>query len=141
MQTRTDLLYLAAHLDELAGPFVGGWVCIERHRRPWRAQTLSDVTEETFTTVSGHEYDRESGKSRFESKDTCLRPLTPERLEYLMVLEALKAAEKLKIGSLKNELWQELIPAAYLILGVSEKLRAAEQNKAEQSRAEQSKAS
>ena len=127
MQTRTDFLYLAAHLDELAGPFAGGWVCIERHQRPWRAQTLSGVTENTLTTSSGHEYDRQSGKSHFESKDTCLRPLTSERLEYLMVAEALRAAEKLKISALKNNLWQDLVPAAYIILGLTEKLRAVEQ--------------
>jgi len=124
VQTRIDLLYPAAHLDELAGSFVWGWVCIERHQRPWRAQTLTNVTEEVLTTSSGHEYARESGKSLFESRDTCLRPLTSERLHYLMVAEALKAVEQLKIGALKNNMWQELVPAACIILGLTEKLRS-----------------
>ncbi|THF84353.1 hypothetical protein E7T09_20305 [Deinococcus sp. KSM4-11] len=128
MQTRVDLLHLMAHLDELAGSFVGGWVCIERNNRPWRAQTLRDVTSDTLTTSSGHEYAREDGKSRFDGRDNgrdiCLRPLTRERLEYLMVSDALKAAEKMKIGMMRRREWQELVPAAYLILKTAQTLQA-----------------
>lgn len=130
MQSRVDLLHLAAHLDDLAGSFVGGWVCIERNNRPWRAQTLRDVTPETLTTSSGHEYVREDGRSRFDSRDTCLRALTRERLDYLIVAEALRAADRIKIGLLRKREWQGLVPAAHLILSTVDKLQSVDRAKA-----------
>lgn len=122
----TRLLELDARLEQLSGFFVGGWVCIERRKRPWRAQRLSAVTADTLVTATGHEFDRETGAPRFESKDMCLRPLTRRNLDYLLVAEALKVAESLRIATLQEREWQALLPAAHVLLNVKEELLQAQ---------------
>ncbi|UBV42121.1 hypothetical protein LAJ19_10820 [Deinococcus taeanensis] len=117
-----DLLVIAEHLEDVTGTVVGGYVCIERRNRPWRVLPLIAVDEDTLTTEGDYRYDRKTGQPLFESEQFSLHPLTQERLEYLMIAEALKAAEKIKVNVLTPEEKEEFLPAARLILGLATRL-------------------
>ncbi|MFC4426982.1 hypothetical protein [Deinococcus navajonensis] len=121
-----DLLSVGANLEELAGPFVGGLVCIERRGRPWRIEALTEVTPTSVTTTSGYAYDPATGKPQFETKEFCLRPLTRENLDYLIVVEGLRVAEKLKPNALKAKERAALLPAARVLIEVYTRMRDGE---------------
>ncbi len=122
-QPSPSLLQLAAHLEQYAGLFVGGWVCLERRHRPWRVHTLVEVTPETLTIGTGHIYDRKTGVPLSGNQEIVLKILTMHRLEYLLVAEALKAAEKIRLATLSESQWQALVPAAHTLLGVMDSIR------------------
>lgn len=124
-----DLLSIADNLDELSGPFVGGLICIERRGRPWRVQALTEVTPASVTTTSNHQYEAATGKPMFDSKEFCLRPLTRENLDYLILAEGLRVAGKLKPNALKPAERAELMPAAYTLIAVYRRLLAAERER------------
>lgn len=113
-----DLLDLPDQLEEVAGPFVGGLVCITRRKRPWRIDTITDLTPTTISTASGYSYAAATGEPLFESKEHALEPLTPENLAYLTLVEGLRVAEKLKPTALSAQERAALLPAAGILIRV-----------------------
>ncbi len=118
-----DLLAIAADLEQVAGPFVGGLVCIERRGRPWRIDVLTEVTATSVTTRSGHVYDFATGQPQFETKEFCLRPLMRENLDYLILVEGLRVADKLKANALTSAERAELMPAAQALVKMYNQVR------------------
>lgn len=118
-----DLLWVAANLERVAGPFVGGLICIERRGRPWRIEALTELTPTSVTTASGYAYDLATGQPQFETKEFRLRPLTRENLDYLILVEGLRAAEKLKPNVLKPAERAELMPASRALIEVYSRIR------------------
>ncbi|UQN08756.1 hypothetical protein [Deinococcus sp. QL22] len=118
-----DLLAVAANLEEVAGAFVGGLVCVERRGRPWRIEALIEVTPTSVTTGGGYIYDLATGQPQFETGSFCLRPLTREKLDYLILAEGLRVADKLKPNELKLAERAELMPAARALLDLYTRMR------------------
>ncbi|MFK7604019.1 hypothetical protein ACI3L1_17610 [Deinococcus sp. SM5_A1] len=118
----SDLLSLAEKFEEVAEFYVGGLICIERRHRPWRIQKITDVTENSIMTESGFAYDPGTGSPLFETKEHWLKPLTSARLQYVIVMEFLKASEKIKVNALTPEEIEGLLPAARAVLLLSEKM-------------------
>lgn len=118
-----DLLWVDANLETVAGFFVGGLVCVERRGRPWRIEVLTDVTPTSVTTRNGYAYDSATGQPLFETKEFCLRPLVRENLDYLILLEGLRVAEKLKANALKPAERAELMSAARALVKVYNQVR------------------
>lgn len=118
-----DLFQIAADLEALSAYGLGGLVCVERRKRPWRIQRVTEETQSVLTLDSGHAFDRVSGRPLFETKELWLRQLTRERLDYIFVVEAFKAVEKIKPNVLAPEEVKGLQPAAHIILQLAQRLR------------------
>lgn len=118
-----NLLELPEQLHQVAGPFVGGLVCITRRGRPWRIDTVTAVTPRTITTDSGFTYAAATGEPLFETKKHALEPLTQANLAYLLLAEGLRVAEKLKVNALTPAERAELLPAATLLVKVYQDLQ------------------
>lgn len=113
-----DILEVARHFEEQLEYHPGALVCLERKGRPWLVTSLITTDAYTITTVSGHVYDRVSGvrvspECAFRS---IVRPLTRERLDYLLVREFLSQAEKLKMRDLPFTHVARLVPIAESLL-------------------------
>ncbi|WP_041230801.1 hypothetical protein [Deinococcus peraridilitoris] len=112
------LLEVARHLPELSRYAPGNLLCIERRGRPWRLAWIREADAGTVTTANGFVYDRMSGVRLVPAEggtDTAC-PLTLERLEYLMVLEFLKCAEKIRPAHLPASRVQSFAPVARAFL-------------------------
>ncbi|UBV44114.1 hypothetical protein LAJ19_15005 (plasmid) [Deinococcus taeanensis] len=105
---------VARHLSERSRYEPGGLVCIERRGRPWRLAWIHSADSTTVTTVNGYVYDRSSGRRLIPAEATSDRacPLTKDRLDYLMVLEAQKRVEKLKPAHLPEDHVRKFAPIA-----------------------------
>ncbi|GGK19348.1 hypothetical protein GCM10008955_10970 [Deinococcus malanensis] len=112
------LLEVARHLPEHSRYEPGGLVCIERRGRPWRLAWIHSADSATVTTLNGYVYDRTSGKRLIPAEPTHDKacPLTQDRLDYLMVLEAQKRAEKLKPAHLPADHVRKFAPLAQAYL-------------------------
>ena len=118
------LTHIEKNLDSLAGYHPGGMVCIERNGRPWRIATLAAIDGQQATIRNGFVYDRATGKRLIPeapSKDE-MRPLTRERLEYLMVLEFVDRISKLRPSVLRKEHVLRLAPLARSYNGIRDDL-------------------
>lgn len=105
-------------LEQVAGPFVGGLVCILRRNRPWQIETVTEVTPSMITTSSGFSYAAATGDPLFDTNEHRLDRLTQENLAYLTLVEGLRVAEKLKPNALTPQERADLLPAARTLIKV-----------------------
>ncbi len=113
-----DIFELAQRAGDYREYRVGGYVCIERKRSPWRVTTLAGLDELQATTENGYVYDRRTGKRLVPdvpSHDE-LRPLTRDRMDSLVVREFLDLAARLKYSTCTDRQIEQLVPLAYSFL-------------------------
>ncbi|UBV42628.1 hypothetical protein LAJ19_13570 [Deinococcus taeanensis] len=65
----------------------------------------------------------------FDSNEFCLRPLTREKLDDLILAEGLQVAEELKPNALKPAERAELMPAAYTLIAVYRRILTTERER------------
>lgn len=72
---------------------VGDVVVIERKRRPWRLTTISTIQEDLVTVQGGYLYSLSSGwrLDAAHGKSERITPMTPERMDYLQLMQFQKA--------------------------------------------------
>ena len=120
---KVNLLDLLPLEDEVSFR-LGGRVCVTRLGRPWRVCEVVSLAEDILTVTTGHQYDARSGLPLREAKGIKVQPLKREHVEYLMVVELQKVAEKINLRQLSEAQWRFLLPAATRVLTLLQELKS-----------------
>lgn len=112
---RIDLLEMLNTLEEPSAFHIGQVVCIERSGRPWRLARIQALSDTSLTVETGHEYAVDTGLPYDDSTGRRLLLLKREHVEYLLMLELGKMANRIVVSKLTVDQRQQLLPAAITV--------------------------
>ncbi len=112
---RIDLLETLNTFKEQSAFLVGNVVCIERSGRPWRLSRIQALSGNVLTLETGHEYAVDTGLPSDDGTGRQIHLLKRAHVEYLLVLELGKTAEKIVVSRLTEAQRQRLLPAAITV--------------------------
>ncbi|MFC4427013.1 hypothetical protein [Deinococcus navajonensis] len=101
----------------------GEVACVLRKGRPWRLNRITAIRGNTLTVDTGHEYALDTGASLQPDPSLVLAPLKRAHVEYLLVLEAQRVAERIVVKNLTDEQWRALLPGATALLSLFQDLQ------------------
>ncbi|UBV44763.1 hypothetical protein LAJ19_16565 (plasmid) [Deinococcus taeanensis] len=118
-----DLLTLLDTVLDQTSLKCGEVACVLRQGRPWRLNRITAIRGNILTVDTGHEYDLNTGAALQPASGLVLTPLKRVHVEYLMVLEAQRAAQHFVVRNLTDDQWHALVPGAGALLSLIQDLQ------------------